>query len=67
MVWLALENRLEDVSNSFLAMGIQMAVDGVQPEVIEETLRSQMEAVAARHNAGRKIWITTASLLPLLA
>jgi chemotaxis protein MotA len=52
---LALENRLEEISNPFLALGIQMAVDGTQPDVIEETLRSQMEAVAARHNAGRKI------------
>ncbi|MCS7236818.1 MAG: motility protein A [Thermoguttaceae bacterium] len=52
---LALENRLEEITDPFLALGIQMAVDGTQPEVIEETLRSQMEAVAARHNAGRKI------------
>mgnify|MGYP000623615157 CR=1 FL=1 len=52
---LALENRLEEISDPFLALGIQMAVDGTQPDVIEETLRSQMEAVAARHNAGRKI------------
>ncbi len=52
---LALENRLEEIDNPFLALGVQMAVDGIQPEVIEETLRSQMEAIAARHTAGRKI------------
>lgn len=52
---LALENRLEEIDNPFLALGVQMAVDGMQPEVIEETLRSQMEAMAARHTAGKKI------------
>jgi chemotaxis protein MotA len=50
---LALEARLLEVSDPFLALGLQMAVDGNRPEVIEETLRIKMDAIALRHKEGR--------------
>ena len=50
---LALEARLLEVSDPFLALGLQMAVDGNRPEVIEETLRIKMDAIALRHKQGR--------------
>jgi len=52
---LALENRLGDIDNAFIVLGIQMAVDGTRPEIIEEVLRSEMEAVNARHRDGRLV------------
>ncbi len=53
---LALENRIEEISNPFIVLGIQMAVDGTRPEVIEDILRTQMDAVDARHTAGKKLF-----------
>lgn len=52
---LALEHRAEEVSDPFVAMGIRMAVDGTQSEAIEAVLRSEIDAMAARHREGRKM------------
>ena len=52
---LALEGRLEDVDNPFVILGIQMAVDGTRPEVIEDIMRTEMEAVATRHRNGKSV------------
>jgi chemotaxis protein MotA len=53
---LALENRLDEVPNSFIILGIQMAVDGTRPEVIEGILRTEMDAVASRHRNGKNVF-----------
>jgi chemotaxis protein MotA len=50
---LALENRLGEIENPFIVLGIQMAVDGTRPEGIDDVLRSEMEAVNARHRDGK--------------
>jgi chemotaxis protein MotA len=52
---LALENRVETITNPFLALGLQMAVDGTRAEVIEDVLRTEMEAVSARHRNGKLV------------
>jgi chemotaxis protein MotA len=52
---LALENRVEEISNPFIVLGIQMAVDGTRPEIIEDIMRTEMDAVATRHRSGKKI------------
>ena len=52
---LALEGRLEDISNPFVVLGIQMAVDGTRPEVIEDIMRTEMDAVATRHRNGKSV------------
>ena len=52
---LALEARLEDVSDPFMILGVQMAVDGTRPEVIESVLRTEMDALAIRHKAGKAV------------
>ena len=53
---LALEGRIEEVDNSFVILGIQMAVDGTRPEVIEDIMRTEMDAVGARHSNGKKVF-----------
>jgi chemotaxis protein MotA len=52
---LALESRMDDVSHPFIKLGIQMAVDGTRPEVIEDIMRTEIDALAARHRDGRSI------------
>ncbi len=52
---LALESRLEELENPFIALGIQMAVDGTRPEVIEDIMRTELDAVATRHRDGKSI------------
>ena len=52
---LALEGRLEEISNPFIVMGIQMAADGTRPEVIEDIMRTELDAVATRHRNGKSV------------
>jgi len=52
---LALETRLEEIENNFITLGIQMAVDGTRPEVIEDILRTEIDAVATRHRDGKAL------------
>jgi chemotaxis protein MotA len=52
---LALESKLAEVDNSFVVLGIQMSVDGTPQEVIEDIMRTEMDAVAARHSAGKAL------------
>lgn len=47
---LALETRVEQLTNDFIKMGIQMAIDGTKPEVIEEVLNNEIAAIARRHS-----------------
>lgn len=53
---LALENRLSEITDPFIVLGVQMAVDGTRPEVMEDILRTEMDAVAARHQTGKLIF-----------
>ena len=52
---LALEVRISEIENKFITLGIQMAVDGTRPEVIEDILRTEIDAVATRHRDGKSV------------
>ena len=52
---LALENRLEEIESNFLTLGIQMAIDGTRPEIIEGVMRTEMDAVEERHASGKAV------------
>jgi chemotaxis protein MotA len=52
---LALESRLDEIDNSFITLGLEMAVDGTRADVIEDVMRTQIDAVATRHRDGRSI------------
>jgi chemotaxis protein MotA len=55
---LALEPEIENLqaTNAFLASGLRMAVDGVDPVGIEATLRMEIMAMQERHKAGKKFF-----------
>ena len=53
---LALENATSDINDPFLVSGIQMAVDGTDPDQIESILLSDLEAVEARHADGKALF-----------
>lgn len=50
---LALEHRPEESTNPFIRLGIELAVDGTRPELLEELLRSEIESMARRHREGK--------------
>jgi chemotaxis protein MotA len=53
---LALEESLKTQKDPFLRKGLQLAVDGTDPEIIEETLRIEMEALGERHRKGKRFF-----------
>ena len=53
---LALENLTAKIEDPFIVSGIQMAVDGTDPSMIEAILMSELEAVEARHAEGKALF-----------
>lgn len=53
---LALESKLEEVENDFIKLGVQMAVDGTRPEVMEDIMRTEIDAIATRHRDAKKVF-----------
>jgi len=52
---LALENELDEVENPFIKKGMLLAVDGIEPEVIQEIMDAEISAMEERHYQGRAI------------
>ncbi len=52
---LALEGRVHEVKEPFIVLGIQMAVDGTRPEIIEEVMKTEIESMAIRHSLGKSL------------
>jgi chemotaxis protein MotA len=44
------------MNDPFLASGLKMAVDGVDPDTIETTLRLEIMAMQDRHKSGKKFF-----------
>jgi chemotaxis protein MotA len=53
---LALESEIAKINDPFLASGLKMAVDGVEPDTIESTLRLEIMAMQDRHKSGKKFF-----------
>ncbi|MHC5112908.1 MAG: motility protein A [Planctomycetota bacterium] len=53
---LALENMTEKIDDSFLISGVQMAVDGTDPEVIKNVMETELENLMERHEAGKGLF-----------
>lgn len=52
---LALETKAKEIDNPFIALGVQMAVDGIKPETVEDVMRTEIRAMQARHAEGKKV------------
>ena len=49
---LALEGEVEAVQDSFIRHGLQMVIDGLEPDTVEEILEIEIESMQARHMKG---------------
>lgn len=52
---LALESKTAEIDDPFMVLGIQLAVDGSRPEVIEEVMRNEIAAMSVRHREGMRV------------
>lgn len=61
---LAMEEEAHQVGNPFLRKGIQLVVDGVDPDLVRGVLEIEINATEERHAAGRQLFQTMGNFAP---
>jgi chemotaxis protein MotA len=49
---LALDSKLDEIDDDFTRKGLQLVVDGIDPELVRATLEAEIDGMIARHAAG---------------
>jgi chemotaxis protein MotA len=61
---LALESVAREAPDAFLRRGLQLTIDGTDPELIERILRIEIDAMVERHKHGKHLFHTLAKFGP---
>lgn len=61
---LSLEDEINSLDDAFLKKGLQMVVDGIEPDSIKEILELEIEGMENRHMNGSNIFTTLAAFAP---
>lgn len=61
---LSLEDEIAGYDDQFLKRGLQMVIDGIEPETIQEILELEIETTENRHSTGQKIFMSWGELAP---
>lgn len=61
---LSLENATKDMEDPFIVRGIQMAVDGTDPELIEQIMNNELDNLVERHENGKGLFDTLGKYAP---
>ncbi|MEC9489999.1 MAG: MotA/TolQ/ExbB proton channel family protein [Halanaerobiales bacterium] len=61
---LALEDDAAEMEDEFLKKGIQLVVDGTDPELVRNILETKLTFLSERHSKGRGIFSTMGQLAP---
>lgn len=63
---LALERELDSIDHEFLRRGVQLVVDGTDPEATEDVLQTQIYALEQRHQKAAEFFQNMGGLTPTL-
>jgi len=63
---LFLENQLSQIEDGFMRKGIQLVVDGTDPELVRQIMETEMYAVQERHHIGASIFDTAGGYAPTM-
>jgi chemotaxis protein MotA len=63
---LALESDLEEIEDPFTRKGLQLVVDGTDPDLVRDILEVEIDAMAARHKQGAEIFKTAGGFAPTM-
>lgn len=63
---LSLQSAMANINDDFLVKGIQMAVDGQEPESLKTMLFQEIEKLEERHEDGAEIFTSMANYAPAL-
>lgn len=63
---LSLQSVMNEIDDDFFLKGLQMAVDGQEPESLKDMLGREIEYVIERHDKGAEIFISLAAYAPAM-
>jgi chemotaxis protein MotA len=63
---LALEPEIANVEDAFTKKGMQLVVDGTDPELVREVLEVEIEAMEGRHRTGQKLFKDAGGYAPTI-
>jgi chemotaxis protein MotA len=63
---LFLENYLEQVDDNYLRKGIQLVIDGVEPEVVRGVLETELYSLEERHKVAQDFYESAGSYAPTM-
>lgn len=61
---LALEDDVEQIDDKFMKKGIQLVVDGTDPELVRRILDAELSSLDQRHGEARNVWDQWGALAP---
>ncbi|MEX2673580.1 MAG: motility protein A [Phycisphaeraceae bacterium] len=61
---LSLESQCKDIEDPFIVRGVQMAVDGTDPELIEQIMSTELENLVERHENGKGVFDSVGRYAP---
>jgi len=63
---LALESEVPALTDPFLVKGLQLTIDGMEPEAIRDILETEIAYLEERHKSGAEILTTMATFFPAM-
>ena len=63
---LSLQSVMGEIDDEFFLKGLQMAVDGQEPEALKDMLEREIEYVVERHEHGADIFVSLAAYAPAM-
>jgi chemotaxis protein MotA len=63
---LALEDEIEEIEDAFMRKGMQLIVDGTDPDLLRDILEAEIDAMAARHKLGYAVFEKAGGLAPTI-
>jgi chemotaxis protein MotA len=63
---LALEEEIEAIEDPFMRKGMQLVVDGTDPDLLREILDAEIDAMAVRHREGYSVFEKAGGLAPTI-
>ena len=63
---LVLEDDLRDTEDEFMRRGVQLVVDGTDPELVKEILRTEVDSLHEERHAEASVWETMGGFAPTL-
>jgi len=64
--FLSLESELDTIENKFLARGLQMVIDGTDPELTKNILEMEIEVFEKNEQVGSEIFMTAGGFAPTM-